>query len=344
MALAFLYRNGSKLAHLSRTMDKDMIELDNIHLSYRSGFLRLSKKVLNAISFKTTTGSVTGYLGVNGAGKTSTIKLIAGINKPNSGTIKIFGGSPYSAEVRNKIGYLPENPYFYEYLTPREALDLYGKLHQMDRAHRKKRTEELLERTEMAEYGDQQVRGFSKGMRQRLGLAQALIHDPQLLLLDEPLTGLDPMGRLLLRDIITSESKNGRTVFFSSHVLSDVEAICDSLIILNSGQIAFAGALSELLGKIKTNGVRLRFLCSEALSQNILDLPWLEKPEKQSRGYEGKMATMEQGQNAVKAIQNAGFTLLAFQPLGVSLEEYFLHTFGAKASSEKTAIAGKEKA
>jgi ABC-2 type transport system ATP-binding protein len=313
-----------------------MIELKNVKLAYRSGFLRLSKLVLNSISFKTEEHSVTGYLGVNGAGKTSTIKLIAGINKPNSGDVKIDGKSPQLSQVRNKIGYLPENPYFYEYLTPREALDLYGKLHEVERAARKKKAEELLERTEMSEYGDQQVRGFSKGMRQRLGLAQALIHDPQLLLLDEPLTGLDPMGRLLLRDLICSERDNGRSIFFSSHVLSDVEAICDSLIILDSGQIAFCGALSSLLEKPTSQGVRLRFRCpGEDIPEAIAKLSWIGPPKKFSRGYEGELASLEDGQCAIEVLKKEGGTLLNFQSLGLSLEEYFLKTFGSKRQVEE---------
>lgn len=316
-----------------------MIKLDNVCLSYRSGFLRLSKQVLKSISFTTEENTITGYLGVNGAGKTSTIKLVAGINRPNSGEITVDGESPYVDETRHKIGYLPENPYFYEYLTPREALDLYGKLHEMDRIVRRKRAEELLDRADMLRYADQQVRGFSKGMRQRLGLVQALIHDPKLLLLDEPLTGLDPMGRLLLRDLISSEKSNGRSIFFSSHVLSDVEAICDNLIILNAGQIAFAGAQSDLLAQMKSNATRIRFLGPEALPESIQNLPWSVKPVKASRGYEGQVSTLEEGQKVLAALHKEDMTVLTFQATGLSLEEYFLKTFG---DDHGKALEGKD--
>lgn len=316
-----------------------MIKIDKVCLSYRSGFLRLRKQVLKSVSFTTEENTITGYLGVNGAGKTSTIKLIAGINRPNSGEITVDGDSPYDEATRQNIGYLPENPYFYEYLTPREALDLYGKLHEMDRDLRRKRAEELLDRADMLRYADQQVRGFSKGMRQRLGLVQALIHDPKLLLLDEPLTGLDPMGRLLLRDLIQSEKSNGRSIFFSSHVLSDVEAICDNLIILNAGQIAFAGAQSDLLSQIKSKSTRIRFLGPETLPESILELPWSVKPNKASRGHEGQVATIEEGQQVLAALHKEEMTVLTFQATGLSLEEYFLKTFG---DSEGKALEGKE--
>jgi ABC-2 type transport system ATP-binding protein len=309
-----------------------VIELKNVSMSYRSGFLRLRKQVLDEISFKVSEGSIVGYLGVNGAGKTTTIKLISGINSPDSGEISVFGESPREPETRNSIGYLPENPYFYEYLTPNEALDLYGQLHGIDRKTRRARAGFLLERLEMTPHANRHVRGFSKGMRQRLGLAQALIHNPKLLILDEPLTGLDPMGRLLLREIILSEREEGRTVFFSSHVLSDVQAICDAIVILNGGQISYFGTISGLLEGADAGHVRIRFNGLE-LESIPGDLDWVTPPKKRGAGYEAELASEAAAQVALQSLRLAGANITDLRRTGVSLEDYFLTRFGTQSTA-----------
>lgn len=321
-----------------------MIELKDVHQSYRTGFMRRLTPVLKGISFEVGAETVVGYLGINGAGKTTTIKLITGINQASSGAITIDGEPTTEAEARALIGYLPENPYFYEYLSPREALDLYGRLQGLPRQERRRRAEELLERVRLKGDAERPLRGFSKGMRQRLGLAQAILHDPKYLILDEPLTGLDPMGRLLLRDIILEERRAGRTVFFSSHILSDVEAISNELVILDGGAIAYKGPVSELLASFRGKGVRLRFRLTgaEDLPEALAALPWEEAPSPRSEGWEGRLPSSEAGQEAIDAIRAAGGLVLDFRSLDISLEDYFLKRFGGVHHQDAAAQNPKE--
>lgn len=327
-----------------------LIELEDVHLAYRSGFFRRRLPVLRGISFSVTKGSIVGYLGVNGAGKTTTIKLLAGINRPDAGRLRVLGGSPESPETRNRVGFLPENPYFYEYLTPREALDFYARLHGLSQERRERQITELLARVQLTAHADAPVRGFSKGMRQRLGLAQALVHDPELLILDEPLTGLDPMGRLLLREIILGEARAGRTVFFSSHVLSDVEAICDHLVIINGGEIAFVGARDELLRSSERGRALVRWREPEGATrpESLEAIPWLRGPESRPGGVEAEVAK-ESGGAVLDALRESGMELLEFRVLGGTLEEVFLERFGKElpgvtARRSTSAEAGEEAA
>lgn len=329
-----------------------MITLEDVCLSVRVGFMRRKKQILNKVTFSVPADAIVGYLGINGAGKTTTIKLISGINSPDSGTVLVEGQSPQLSETRQKLGYLPENPYFYEYLTPREALDFYGGLHGLTTAERSQRADELLERVDLKDDADRPVRGFSKGMRQRLGLAQALIQDPKLLILDEPLTGLDPMGRLLLREIIVNERKRGRTIFFSSHVLSDVEAICDNLVILDQGRIAYQGTLESLKDEYVARDVSLHFRASEAeLEQCHEDmkeaaLSWSQAPVLRAGVYEAQLASEDDSQRFIDILRKHGGRLLELKTAGLSLEDYFLKRFGGpnkntdKDADEKADDAG----
>jgi ABC-2 type transport system ATP-binding protein len=204
-------------------------------------------EAVKGISFEVFENEIFGFLGPNGAGKTTTIKMLLGLIFPTKGSAKLFGLPVTAPEARQKLGFLPENPYLYQYLTGNELMDFCGRLVGLSASDRRKRTRELIERVGLGHAADRPVRKYSKGMMQRLGLAQALLGDPELLILDEPMTGLDPIGRKEVRDLMLEEKKKGRTLIFSSHILSDVEMLCDRVAIIHRGQLSAYGKLSELL-------------------------------------------------------------------------------------------------
>lgn len=203
---------------------------------------------LDSLSFEVEEGEIFGYLGPNGAGKTTTFKLLVGLLSPTSGEAWLLGNSIRDISSRREIGFLPEQPYFYDYLTAREFLDFYCQLYNLNKQTRKKRVTELLELVELQESASVQLRKFSRGMLQRIGVAQALINEPKLVFFDEPMSGLDPIGRKKMRDVILRLKADGKTVIYSSHILSDVEEICDRVAILSKGKLRGIGQLDELLG------------------------------------------------------------------------------------------------
>src|SRR5437588_5697356 len=224
------------------------IEIDNLTKDYETGFLRKRKvRALNGLSLHVEAGEIFGFLGPNGAGKTTTLKLLMRLIYPTAGTARILGQDISDIRMHARIGYLPENPYFYDYLTPREFLSYCGELFGLEKKVRTQRTEELLARVNLDPKGwKRQLRKLSKGMLQRVGLAQALVNDPEIVFLDEPMSGLDPVGRREVRDLIASLRNQGKTVFMCSHILSDIEVLCDSVAILKHGRLAHAGSLAEL--------------------------------------------------------------------------------------------------
>jgi len=228
-------------------MNAPAIKAVGLRVVYRPGILQRSRVGLVGLDLEVAENEVFGYVGANGAGKTTTIKSLVGLLQPDGGEAWILGRPAAEASARAELGYAPENPCFYEYLTARETLDFYARLFGLDRLTRRKRAGELLERVGLAGAADRRVRQFSKGMVQRLGLAQALVNDPRVLILDEPMTGLDPVGRHDVRGLILDLKARGRTIFFSSHILSDVEALCDRAAILHEGRMVSCGRLAELL-------------------------------------------------------------------------------------------------
>ena len=239
--------NTARPARASGATGAPAISAEHLSKSFRLG-LRLKKvEAVRDISFTVQPGEVFGFLGPNGAGKTTTIKMCMGLIRPSGGKVRLFGEPIDSLAVRARIGYLPEQPYFYDYLKPHEILDFYGRVFGIDRAERRKRIGSLLERVGLSESRGRTLRKFSKGMLQRIGIAQALINDPDLVVLDEPLSGLDPIGRKEMREIIVDLRAQGKTIFFSSHILADIEMICDKVTILNKGVIRAVGSLEELL-------------------------------------------------------------------------------------------------
>ncbi|MDX2030999.1 MAG: ABC transporter ATP-binding protein [Blastocatellia bacterium] len=225
-----------------------VIEIDNLTCDYRAGFWRKrSVRALDGLSLTVEAGEVFGFLGPNGAGKTTTFKALMGMIRPTAGTARILGRGIEDLEMRARIGYLPEQPWFYDYLTAREFLHYCGALFGLSRSESRSRAERLLSQVGLADDAEKPLRRFSKGMLQRVGLAQALINDPEVLFLDEPMSGLDPLGRREVRDLIGGLRERGKTIFFSSHILTDVEAMCDRVAILHGGRLVECGRLSEIL-------------------------------------------------------------------------------------------------
>ncbi len=227
----------------------NVLELADVRKSFRPGFIPKTKEVLKGVSFSVAEGEIFGYLGPNGAGKTSTIKCVLGLIFPDSGTISLFGRSPLDPRSKDKLGFLPENPYFYDYLTGREFLDFYAQLFRVEKAERAGRITRLLKLVDLERAADLQLRKFSRGMLQRVGLAQALINEPEFVILDEPLGGLDPLGRKEIRDIILGLRDAGRTVLFTSHILQDIEMICDHVAIIVGGRVLNQGRLTDLVSE-----------------------------------------------------------------------------------------------
>ncbi len=214
---------------------------------FKDFWMRARARAVDNVSFQIAPGEVFGLLGPNGSGKSTTIKMILGLLKPTRGRIAVFGKPPTDVQVKSRIGYLPEESYLYPFLNARETLDYYGKLFQLDAGTRARRTDELLEMVGLTHAQHRQVREYSKGMQRRIGIAQALINDPDFLILDEPTTGLDPLGTRQVKDLILELGRRGKTVLLSSHLLADVQDCVDRMVILYGGQIRDEGTCDDLL-------------------------------------------------------------------------------------------------
>src|SRR5438477_2630068 len=225
-----------------------IVEIENLTKDYEVGFWRKRRvRALDELTLQVEGGEIFGFLGANGAGKTTTLKLLMRLIYPTAGRARILGRDITDVAMHARIGYLPENPYFYDYLTAREFIDYCGQLFGFDKSIRARRTDEVLTRVNLDKKSwDRQLRKFSKGMLQRVGMAQTLVNDPEVVFLDEPMSGLDPVGRREVRDLIASLRGEGKTVFMCSHILSDIEVLCDSVAILKGGRVAHAGSLDEL--------------------------------------------------------------------------------------------------
>lgn len=224
-----------------------MISIKGLSKCFREGVRGRKVQALTELSLEVRQGEVFGFLGPNGAGKSTTIKVLLNLIRPDEGTASIFGMDVKNPGVRQKVGYLPENPYFYDYLTAEELLWFGGRSSNV-RAHvLKTRIPELLERVGLTGAGNRHLRTYSKGMVQRAGLALALVHNPEVVILDEPMSGLDPLGRKMVGDLILEMKEQGKTVFFSSHILNDIERFSDRIAIVAKGCLAFSGRLAEVV-------------------------------------------------------------------------------------------------
>jgi ABC-2 type transport system ATP-binding protein len=228
-------------------MSEPILRVDALGKTFKKPFTGKKVEAVKSVSFEVREGEIFGFLGPNGAGKTTTIKMLTGLIRATSGSATIFGEAIPSSRAMARVGFLPENPYVYPYLSPREFVTLCARLSGLRGRELGPKVERVLERVGMGHAMDRAVKALSKGMLQRVGLAAALVHSPELLILDEPMSGLDPMGRKDVRDIIVEESKAGRTIFFSTHILNDVETLCDRVCMLRRGEVVVSGVLRELL-------------------------------------------------------------------------------------------------
>lgn len=302
-----------------------IVEIANLTKDYEVGFLRKRKvRALDDLSLSVDAGQIFGFLGANGAGKTTTLKLLMRLIFPTSGTARILDRDIGDVRMHERIGYLPENPYFYDYLTARELLDYCAQIFGYPAAERKRRAADLLARVKLDEKRwDTQLRKFSKGMLQRVGLAQSLINDPEIVFLDEPMSGLDPVGRREVRDLIASLRHDGKTVFMCSHILSDIEVLCDRVAILKRGRLAQVGHLEELRQRNDGGPNRMEVLATgadAAALQHLANADISATP----RGLRIEIADENEIENVLAALRKAGGKVVSIQPVKQSLEELFL--------------------
>jgi ABC-2 type transport system ATP-binding protein len=298
-----------------------VLEIEDLSKAYRVGHLigRRRPAVQN-LSLSVERGEIFGFLGPNGAGKTTTLKALTGLVRPDTGRIRILGHPHHERAWRYAVGFLPEHPYLYDYLTPLEYLDYVGRLFGMAPAARRERARALLEKVGLGRSAQLPLRRFSKGMVQRAGLAQALMNDPELVLLDEPMSGLDPLGRRLVRDIILELRERGKTVFFSTHILSDAETLCDRVALLREGRLVSMGRLDEILALDITHvEVLVSGLSDEAVGR-LADLR-----SRVQLGERWQLQVEERSLAAlVQLVQASGGRVLSVHPCRQSLEEYFV--------------------
>jgi len=314
-----------------RISDTAMIAIETINLekTYAVGFWRKRPRVaLRPLNLTVEEGEVFGFLGPNGAGKTTTLKLLMGLVFPTGGTARILGKDISDSEIKAQIGFLPEQPYFYDYLTAKELLEYYAQLSGVNAKERGRKIEAMLERVGLKDAARLQLRKFSKGMLQRVGLAQAILHDPKVVFLDEPMSGLDPMGRREVRDLMEELKQQGKTVFFSTHILSDAEALCDRVAVIHQGELRGVGRVAELTsavaGKVELiwNGsaVPAGFTALEAECHISGETMRAVVPEAQQEA-------------ALEILRREGLRLVSLTPVHPSLEEYFLQKVNPVARS-----------
>src|SRR5579863_10356946 len=296
------------------------IEILGLEKTYMVGFWRKRpKRALQPLHLAVEEGEIFGFLGPNGAGKTTTLKMLMGLVFPTAGRARILEQDWTDPQVKAQIGFLPEQPYFYDYLTAHELLDYYGQLSGVPARDRKRRIEEVLARVGLTDVKGMQLRKFSKGMLQRAGIAQAILHDPKVIFLDEPMSGLDPVGRHEVRDIILDLKKQGRTVFFSTHILSDAEMLCDRVGVLSGGKLQGVGAPGEIVS-IEVHAMEILF---EARGDRPLPHELQDGATKIGGRYRVEVA--EAGLYAALAqLESCDARILSVSPVRPTLEDYFL--------------------
>ncbi|HKQ33297.1 MAG TPA: ABC transporter ATP-binding protein, partial [Thermodesulfobacteriota bacterium] len=288
---------------------------------YKTGFTGKKSRVLSDVSFDVRKGEVFGFVGPNGAGKTTTFKSILGFVSPTEGKIELLGKEHTNSEAKRRIGYLPENPYFYDYLTGEELLRYMGELHGVPQKVLSERTDELLRKVRMEHAKKLQMRKYSKGMLQRIGVAQALVNDPEFLILDEPMSGLDPIGRREIKDLILEEKRKGKTILLSSHMLSDVEALCDRVGIIMGGTVIKIGNIGDLLKEIHTDYEMHIEGSGEDVKQCVKDL---RVEMDQRAGYIVLKFDEDMKRKVLEAVTRTPAEIVSIHPLRKSLEGLFV--------------------
>jgi ABC-2 type transport system ATP-binding protein len=314
------------------------IEIDGLTKDYALGFWRKRmRRSLDNLSLRVEEGEIFGFLGPNGAGKTTTLKLLMGLIFPTAGTARVRGKSIDDVSMHREIGYLPEQPYFYDYLTARELLDYYARFFGFASADRRARVARFLELVGLTAAADVQLRKFSKGMLQRAGIAQAILHDPKVVFLDEPMSGLDPIGRREVRDIILDLKNQGRTVFFSTHILSDAEMLCDRVAVLVEGKLQGVGAPGEI---VSMDVVAMDILF-ELKDGRALPPALAASTTKAGAHYRAEVPEADLYATLEK-LRACDARILSVQPVRPSLEEYFFRLVNReKASSHAVEVLAR---
>ena len=304
-------------------MTEPAIATQNLSKEYPHGFLHLKKKTsLESLTMQVEHGEVFGFLGPNGAGKSTTIKLLMGIIFPTAGSAQMLGKPVSDVAMHRDIGYLPEQPYFYDYLTAAEVLDYFARFHGFSAAERGERVQKMLKRVGLETAGKIQLRRYSKGMLQRVGLAQAILHDPKLVILDEPMSGLDPVGRREVRDIILELKNAGKTILFSTHILSDAEMLCDRVGVIAGGKLRGVGSPGSIVG-VKSAGMEIVFeLGDGAAAQKML-----EKATKSGANYRMSVGDIEL-YAALEELKGAGAKIISVTQIKPTLEDFFMELVG----------------
>ncbi len=319
-------------------MTAPAIETQNLTKEYPHGFLHLKRKTsLEGLTMQVQDGEVFGFLGPNGAGKSTTIKLLMGIIFPTTGSAQILGRPVSDVTMHRDIGYLPEQPYFYDYLTAGEVLDYFARFHGFSTTERNERVQKMLKRVGLETAGKIQLRKYSKGMLQRVGLAQAILHDPKLVILDEPMSGLDPVGRREVRDIILELKNAGKTILFSTHILSDAEMLCDRVGVIAGGKLRGVGAPGSIVG-VKSLGMEIVFeLPDGGLSAEKIRV----KAARSGANY--RMSVSETELYAtMEELRGAGARVISVTQIKPTLEDFFLELVGKdRAQAAAIEVSGK---
>jgi len=312
------------------------IETENLTKEYPFGFLHLKKKTsLEGLNMQVETGEVFGFIGPNGAGKSTTIKLLMGLIFPTAGTARILGKPISEVSMHRDIGYMPEQPYFYDYLTAAEVLDYFARFHDLSAADRNDRVQKMLKKVGLETAGKIQLRKYSKGMLQRVGLAQAILHDPQVVILDEPMSGLDPVGRREVRDIILELKRGGKTVMFSTHILSDAEMLCDRVGVIVGGKLRGTGAPGQLVD-MKARAMEILFELPVASNSALV-----AKATRTGDRYRLEVAEAEL-YAAIEQLRTAGARILSVAQVRATLEEFFMNLVEAdRAQAAAVEVSGK---
>jgi len=310
----------------------EIVEVDELVKDVRPGFGLIKKRILDGISFRVREREIFGFIGPNGAGKTTTLKVLMGLIRPTSGRASILGHDVSEITFRRQIGFLPEQPYFYDYLTGREILRFYAKLSGVSPQGRERRVDDLLELVGLSAAGNARLRSYSKGMLQRIGVAQALVHDPRVVFLDEPMSGLDPVGRKEVRDIILRLRDEGKTVFMSTHILSDVEMVCDRVAIIASGKIRYEGAIDEFLDAGEPEA---DLVFANLPAETAVQLEESFAARLRGHGDRIELRVAEKDSSAVLRLAlDAGAEVISATPHRVSLESIFLTTVNSATPDE----------
>ena len=317
-------------------MTATAIETENLTKEYPHGFLSLKKrKSLEGLNMQVETGEIFGFIGPNGAGKTTAIKLLMRLIFPTAGTARILGKPISDIDMHRDVGYLPEQPYFYDYLTAAELLDYFARIHDLPAAERRQRVAAMLKKVGLETAGKIQLRKYSKGMLQRAGVAQAILHDPKVVILDEPMSGLDPIGRREVRDIILELKQEGRTVMFSTHILSDAEMLCDRVGVIVGGKLRGIGAPEQLLG-VKAKATEILFELTGESSA-----PLLANATRTGDRYRLQVPEAEL-YDAIDQLRSAGAKILSVAQVRATLEEFFMHLVEAdRAQAAAVEVSGK---